>query len=282
MSNQPLTPIPTPEPDDEMDARLLETARAFPYPPTPDIAGAVMLRRARLAHPVRWRRRLAWAAIILVLILAGLMAVPQVRAAVLEIIMGALRIRFGDSAPTATPALPAPTAPSGTAPATEAASLGPTPTPWRSVLNLTGETTLDRARTGLSWQIRLPTYPADLGPPDKVYRQEFAGTVVVLVWLESAPPQHVKMSLHQLGPATETFAQKGNTTLLKETTVNGQRALWIEGPHVLEYLIGGRVRTDLRRLVEGRVLVWVENRITYRLETTLPLEEAVKVAESLR
>ncbi len=277
MSDQPLTPIPTPEPDDEMDARLLETARAFPYPPTPDIAGAVMQRRARLARPVRWRRRLAWAAIILALILAGLMAMPQVRAAVLEIIMGVLRIRFGDSAPT-------PTAPSGTAPATEATSLSltVTPTPLRSVLNLTGETTLQQAQAGLSWRIRLPTYPADLGPPDKVYRQEFAGTVVVLVWLESAPPQHVKMSLHQLGPATETFAQKGNTTLLKETTVNGQRALWIEGPHVLEYIIGGRARTDLRRLVEGRVLVWVENRITYRLETTLPLEEAVKVAESLR
>jgi hypothetical protein len=29
------------------------------------------------------------------------------------------------------------------------------------------------------------------------------------------------------------------------------------------------------------VLIWEENQITYRLETDLPLEEAVRIAESL-
>jgi hypothetical protein len=35
-------------------------------------------------------------------------------------------------------------------------------------------------------------------------------------------------------------------------------------------------------LIEGHVLIWTEGEITYRLETDMPLEEAVRVAESLR
>ena len=37
----------------------------------------------------------------------------------------------------------------------------------------------------------------------------------------------------------------------------------------------------LRRLVEGNVLLWEQDGVTYRLETELPLDEAIKVAESL-
>ena len=39
---------------------------------------------------------------------------------------------------------------------------------------------------------------------------------------------------------------------------------------------------NLRRLITGYVLIWRDGDITYRLETDLPLEEAVKIAESLR
>jgi hypothetical protein len=35
-------------------------------------------------------------------------------------------------------------------------------------------------------------------------------------------------------------------------------------------------------LIEGHVLIWKEGDITYRLETDLPVEEAVKIAESLK
>jgi hypothetical protein len=36
------------------------------------------------------------------------------------------------------------------------------------------------------------------------------------------------------------------------------------------------------RLIKGHVLIWEQEEITYRLETDLPLEEAVRVAESLQ
>ena len=39
---------------------------------------------------------------------------------------------------------------------------------------------------------------------------------------------------------------------------------------------------DLVRLIDGHVLIWTEGNITYRLETSLSLDEALKVAESLQ
>jgi hypothetical protein len=103
---------------------------------------------------------------------------------------------------------------------------------------------------------------------------------VILVWARPDQPDQVGLSLHQLGPGT--FAEKGEPGQIQETTVNGQRAIWAEGPYVLQFRRGNQVDFDFRRLVEGRVLIWVEGEVTYRLETDLPLEEAVRVAESLR
>jgi hypothetical protein len=36
------------------------------------------------------------------------------------------------------------------------------------------------------------------------------------------------------------------------------------------------------RLIDGHVLIWTDGNLTYRLETDLSLEEALKVAESLQ
>lgn len=44
----------------------------------------------------------------------------------------------------------------------------------------------------------------------------------------------------------------------------------------------GHIDLKSRGLIEGNVLVWEQDGITYRLESALPLEEAVRVAESLR
>jgi hypothetical protein len=39
---------------------------------------------------------------------------------------------------------------------------------------------------------------------------------------------------------------------------------------------------DLRQLVEGNTLIWVESGVTYRLETRQDLPEAIRIAESLK
>jgi hypothetical protein len=36
-----------------------------------------------------------------------------------------------------------------------------------------------------------------------------------------------------------------------------------------------------RRMIDGQVLIWEGDGITYRLETDLSLEEAIRIAESL-
>ena len=64
-----------------------------------------------------------------------------------------------------------------------------------------------------------------------------------------------------------------------ETHVNGLPALWVEGPYLLT-TTGGQVET--RRIVTGRTLIWGVDDLTYRLETDLPLEEARKIAKSLK
>ena len=91
------------------------------------------------------------------------------------------------------------------------------------------------------------------------------------------------MSLTIFGPSA--FAQKSliEHTSITETTVDGNRAVWTEGEHVLQMQNGDYQPV---RLVTGSVLVWTEESesgsITYRLESTLPLEEAVRIAESLQ
>ncbi|MFN8453687.1 MAG: hypothetical protein U0401_03290 [Anaerolineae bacterium] len=261
------------EPEEAWEARLRRTAQAFPYPPTPDVAGAVQKRLAEESRvkPGFWassRSRLTWAALIVLLILGGLLAVPQVRARVIEFLqIGAIRILLGEPTPAPSPGPHTPTP-------------LPSPTPLASLLDLAGETTLAEAEQGAGFPIRLPAYPAGLGLPERVFLQDMNGPVVVLVWLDPIRPGGVRFSLHQFGPGT--FAEKGNPAAVQEAQVNGQRAIWAEGPYLLQIRRGSEVDYDLRRLVEGRVLIWTEGEITFRLESDLTLEEAIKVAESLR
>ena len=151
-----------------IEKKLARAGRDFNYPTTPDIAARVM---QQLDQPVRartrWRRGAAWAAGLLILVIAILLAVPPVRAQILEFLQfGAIRIFLSTPTPTPT-VLPTQTAIPGTL--TPAPSLTSSPTP--SLLDLGGETTLAQAQQETNFPILLPAYPADLGPPDKVYFQ---------------------------------------------------------------------------------------------------------------
>jgi hypothetical protein len=65
--------------------------------------------------------------------------------------------------------------------------------------------------------------------------------------------------------------------------VRGRTGYWIEGEaHTLVYRdAGGRERTDTARLA-GNVLLFEANGITYRIESGLPREDVIRIAESLR
>jgi hypothetical protein len=70
-------------------------------------------------------------------------------------------------------------------------------------------------------------------------------------------------------------------TTVTETTVHGQRALWTQGPYIVQVIENDQVIYATRVLVNGHALIWTEGSITYRLETSASLDEAVKIAESL-
>ena len=52
--------------------------------------------------------------------------------------------------------------------------------------------------------------------------------------------------------------------------------IWAVGPYPLRLYNGD---LEFTRLIDGHVLIWEDEDLTYPLETDLPLEEAIRVAE---
>lgn len=247
------------------ELRLQETAAGFVYPPTPDIAGQV--KSLLGAPPAQVSKEPLWAyrpvrlaagtLAVLILLLALTLAIPPVRAAVLEFLqIGAIGIFVDDETPTTEPGPP--------------------------VIELAGVTTLAQASNEVDFAIRLPTYPADLGAPDQVYLQQLAEAdggdqVVILVWLDPSQPAETLLSLYQIDLPFYGIKQ-ASTNILRETRVAGEPAFWVEGPHQIQ-LAGGDYQDWF--FVAGNVLIWTEGQMTYRLESGLSLEEALRIAESI-
>jgi len=218
-----------------------------------------------------------WAAAVLLLVLAGLLSVPEVRAGIGRLLrIGAIEIVPATPTPSVAPQ---PQASELVVTATPHAPRSPRPTPTlrSDLLALAGETTLQRAQEAVRFPLKVPAYPADLGPPDRVFLQDLDGDAVILVWLQPDQPDQARLALFEL--TSQFIGRKSEPKLLDETTVNRQRALWMEGPHMLQFLDGRDYGSG--RLVTGNVLLWTQNGITYRLESGVEMEEAVKIAESL-
>lgn len=254
------------------------------YPPTPDIARSVM---KRLGERPRWQgqRTFAWGMAVLAFVLVILVAAPGVRAEILRFLqVGVVQILISPPVLTATPtataeinlastAAPTTAQPGTTLPRPPSA----TPTFISSLLPLGEEISLEAAGELAGFSLLTPGYPPDLGAPDRVYFQS-QGPVVVMAWLEPGTGEQVRMSLHAIGPDSIAL-RKHQPEIIQETTVNGGYAVWTVGPYLLETTSG---EYSYFRLVDGHTLIWDVGEITYRLESALPLEEAVRVAESLQ
>ena len=245
-------PVQTPDENEAWEMRVQTLSRQVDYPPTPDVAAGV---RARLQRRERAPLRSVWvrAALALLLIaLVAVLAIPDLRAKAFEILqLGALRVE--DEGPALTPQ------PEGT-PAFDPAL----------------ETTLDDARARLDFA--LPTTPPDLGTPDHVYVYEARGPVVILAWDGVSAPGHPPLSLTIA--RTDNLLMKNRDEPSARPTVNGQPALWFVEPHVFE--MQPPVGEPDQRVIEANVLVWTSGDLTLRLETDWPLEEAVRLADSVQ
>jgi len=256
------------------EKRLISISKGLDYPRTPNIAGSVLTRLRTSTRPRFVSRRLAWSLTIILILFSSLMLIPPARAAIIEFIqIGIVRIFRNTPTPPPVPFEgPSSTIIPGTA------TPGPTSQPLIPLLeNLAGEMTLDEAQQTVDYPILLPSYPADLGHPDRVFVQDADGNMAILVWIDQQRPERVLMSLHFL-PRGSWAIDKVDPMLIKETNVNGERAIWTVGPYPLKLYNGDM---EFTRLINGHVLIWADGDITYRLETDLSLEETIKIAESL-
>ena len=264
------------------EKHLRSLSQGLEYPRTPDVAGSVMTRLGRERgdrgkgdyHLIS--RRFAWSLTIILILCSSLMLIPPARAAIIEFIhIGVDRIFPQATKPTIQVITTATSVSTIISPP-------PTPSPAAEALlpilrQIAGETTLADAQKKAGFPILLPTYPYELGLPDNVYIQDLDGNMIILVWLDPQHPSKILMSLHFIPNGSWTI-DKLEPKVIQETKVNGQRAIWVEGPYPLMLRNGN---LEFTRLVDGHVLIWVNGKVTYRLETDLSLEETVKIAESL-
>ena len=267
------------------EKQLVSIAKGLDYPRTPDIAGSVMQRLQGFpsprvsggrdaGRPGFVSRKLAWSLTAFLVLFLSLMLIPPARAAILEFIqIGIVRI-FRAEPTQVTP--PQQQFPSTLMPGTATPAL--TSQPLIPILErLAGERSLESARALVDYPILLPSYPPELGQPDRVFVQDADGDLTILLWIDPEHPTQVQMSLHMIPPGSWAV-EKMDPVLVQETTVNGERAIWAIGPYPIRFSNGD---LDFVRLVDGHVLIWTDGEITYRLETELDLDEAIKVAESL-
>lgn len=226
----------------DLDRDLRELASAIAYPETPDLATPVR-RRLPERRPSAGPRRLALAAAIVgIAMLAGL-AVSPARTAILRFFgIGAVRVEYVERLPAVEPG----------APLTLGTQID------------AGESPLRVLRSDL------------LGMPDGIYR---SGTVVTLLW---GSPRSVRLLVTEIGgpPVPPEVVKKALAATTRASFVplagEDDLGLWIEGaPHVL-YLPGAPPR------LAANTLVWRRGELTIRLEGAASLEEAVRIARSLR
>lgn len=225
---------------------MLDAARHFVYPPTPALAEAVRLRLARRPRPVRLR----WAA----LLLAGSLAIPQVRAAVWDALrLGALHILVGSTTPT------------------------DYPPPLETPLEMGGETTLNEAERVTGRGLPLPGYPEGIGAPDRVFLQDDGGWLVTLLWL--LPDEDGAPWLLIEAMDTRVIGQKFSLEGAQAVMVNERPVYWLMGGHDLAYIFASGI---ISRRVSQPTLIWEADDVTYRIETALDQAEVVRMAESMR
>lgn len=261
------------------EAQLRSIAKRMEYPRTPDLAGAVSARLRPSTRPRLISKAVGWSLTLALILVSSLMLIPPARAAILEFIqIGVVRIFRAEPTPVITvePPITATSPSSSEIPVT--ATAAPTlPALIPLLERLAGEMTLEQAQARVGYPVLLPAYPADLGEPDRVFVQDADGPVTFLVWLDPENPAEVRMSLHFLPPDSWAI-KKVEPAMIEETSVNGNYAIWAVGPYPLRYENG---ELEFMRMIDGHVLIWQDGEITYRLETNLPMQEAIRIAESL-
>lgn len=238
----------------EVSYRLRALAADTPWPATPDLAAAVTAAiesspRAAPGRPPRLARsRLpapALAAALLAIVLAaGLVAAPGVRSELLE------RLGLKHATVTRVKRLP--------------------PTTLDTRLGLGVRVSPARARDAAGFELRRP---AALGAPDAVYSDRGAVTFTYGV---TRP-----VLFTQVRGTARPFVSKLVTRTSERVDISGASGLVIEGDHVVIFKPSrGAIRDSPSRLAATTVL-WERDGLLLRLEGERPPSELVRIARSV-
>jgi hypothetical protein len=133
---------------------------------------------------------------------------------------------------------------------------------------------------------------SDLGAPDSIfYNEERLGGQISLVWAprpnlpetaESGIGMLISSFRGSLDSSTYAKELDPSRNLLLDVEVRGRPGFWIEGePHVFLFENpNGGIEFESIRLA-GNVLLWEENGVTMRIESALPREDVLRIAETL-
>jgi hypothetical protein len=237
----------------ELELQLQDLTPAIEFPPAPDLTSAV---RARLeaAPRRRWRpsrRALVIALAVLVVAVAGVLAVPSARTAILEWLgIKGVELEFVDELP---------------------------PRAVSTDLDLGESTTLERAQRRAGFDVVEP--PDELGRPIVYFREPPDGGMVSFLY---GRPGSVRVLLSEFRGEYRPFIHKmvRVTTRVVPVRVDGEPALWLDGAHFIAYSDASGVFQSLEVRITDRVLLWRHDGLTFRLEGDVTRKQAIEIAEA--
>ncbi|SDM53229.1 hypothetical protein [Nonomuraea jiangxiensis] len=258
-----LLDVPSPPPADVAAAvrARLESAPGESAPgaasPAEDVEGPESARRSRprapgrrddSRRPVAGRgRRARWKVVtaVVIAVIAVTAATPQGRAAVAHILrLAGIEIQIGDSPP---------------APVTTTA-----PLPGERAISV------EELPGAVKFAVRTP---AELGAPRRVTVAD-RDRVVSMFW-----PGGIR--LDQFQEMEPYFFKKLGPPMPAYTMVGPYQAWWVPGEHPLGY-IRRQDGTEVPLRQAAPTLIWQQESVSYRLEGVRTMEEAVRIARSLR
>jgi len=237
----------------------------------PDVAAGVVrrLRSAPAPLKLRARRRLVAvvSAVVAAVLTAGLLSVPAVRAAVVDLFSLPGVVFDRDR--------PQPPKPTATA-------IGPLGTAYQ----LTRPVTLDAARRELPGRVLTPP---DLGAPDEVYvTGDGDRKAVHLLWharpdLPALPGSTAGLYLSVFGQEVNAMLQKMIRAVpVEEVKVGDRLAVWIGAEHGTVLFGADGMPDYATERLAGPTLLVDRGGYTVRVESRLAKADAIRLAESLR
>ena len=253
-----------------LEDQLRDLAAHLDVPDRGEALAAAVGRRIRTApassaarpRATWWRRRVVWLPAVVAAGLTGLGASPAVGD---WFGVRGVEVVRREAAPTTT--IPRPSSSSSTTTA---------PAPLGSAFDLGEPSTLAAAAQALGVDVMVP---AALGPPDAVWLETGAEVPFVSLVYEGGPLVSQFEATMANGPIlTKTIGPEARIT---EMTIEGRRAMWLEGVHEVVLRAPNGDYGPERVRSSDSVLLVQAGRLTVRIETSAGRDEAVRIARTL-